>query len=88
MGGREAAGVRIIRNAWAVIIFMVLEVGGRVAAGFRIIRNAKDISWFWKWAGGENCFVLDGRSWRRGVGWGVCVSPRGTRTIAKSMEFY
>ena len=40
VGGREAAGVRIIRNAWSVIIFMVLEVGGRVAAGFRIIRNA------------------------------------------------
>ena len=40
VGGRDAAGVRIIRNALAVIIFMVLEVGGRGAAGFRIIRNA------------------------------------------------
>ena len=40
MGGREAAGVRIIRNAWAFNFFMVLEVGGRGAAGFRIIRTA------------------------------------------------
>ena len=40
VGGMEAAGVRIIRNAWAVIIFMVLEVGKRGGAGFRIIGNA------------------------------------------------
>ena len=39
VGGRGAAGFRIIRNAWAVIICMVLEVGGRGAAGFRIIKE-------------------------------------------------
>ena len=54
LGGRGAAGFRIIRNTWAVIIFMVLEVGGREVPGFRIIRDAWALifSWFWKWAGG------------------------------------
>ena len=55
VGGRGAAGFRIIRNAWAVIIFMVLEVGGR---GGGWLQNHKkcigllSFSWFWKWAGG------------------------------------
>ena len=54
MCGKGAAGIRIIANAWAVIIFMVLDVGGSGAAGFGI--NKKCIgqslfSWFWKWAG-------------------------------------
>ena len=49
VGGREAAGVRIIRNAWAVIIFMVLEVGKR---GGRWLQNHRkcigqlSFSWF------------------------------------------
>ena len=54
VGGRGAAGFRIVRNAWAVIIFMVLDVGWKGAAGFGI--NKKCIghslfSWFGKWAG-------------------------------------
>ena len=40
VGGRGAAGLRIIINVGAVIIFMVLEVPRRGAVGSRIIRNA------------------------------------------------
>ena len=29
VGGRRALGVKIMRNVWAVVIVMVLEVGGR-----------------------------------------------------------
>ena len=62
VGGRGAAGFRIIRNAWAVIIFMVMEVGGRGGGWLQDHKKCIGLlsfSLFWKWAGGFDDLWMD-----------------------------